>query len=98
MRGAHANIFVPFLLVTDPFNHITLEIPQQPLRHMALLLTRDCAETGPGLPTKYCVSLPSTANVNNMKERLSEVSGVPQARLVLCEFDVNGHRLKSIYK
>ena len=86
----HANL----VLSSDPFNHITLEIPQQPLRHIEILLTRDCAETGPERPTKYCVSLPGTANIQNLNERLSEISGVPLSRLQLCEIHSNRRELK----
>jgi len=81
----------------DPFNHITLEIPQQPLRHIAVLLIRDCAETGPQLPTKYCVSLPNTANIYSLKEKLSEVTGVSLERLCLCDVDFEKHGFRGMY-
>ncbi len=85
-------------MAIDPFNHITLEIPQQPLRHIAVLLIRDCAETGPELPTKYCVSLPNTSNINALKEKLSEVSGVPLSRLSLCDVNLNKHEFAKLYE
>ena len=95
---SYAYIFPFSLCKKDPFNHITLEIPQQPLRHILVVLIRDCVGTAPELPKKYIVSLPHTSEVKTLKERLSDLSGILPSRLNLCGVDFQDHKIRDVYE
>jgi ubiquitin carboxyl-terminal hydrolase 4/11/15 len=81
----------------DPFNHITLEIPQQPLRHIVVVLFRDSDEVGPELPTKFIISLSHTSTMIGLKERLRELSGTSLSRLSVCGIDFDDRKIRDVY-
>ena len=71
----------------DAFNHISLEIPQNPAKEISLVLFKapQADVTKSSTPMKYLLQVQRNACWIDLKELLSNLSGIPSVRLSVCD-------------
>ena len=92
-------IIITMIIITDTFNHITLEIPRVSKLDFGIVLMRDPhGNEEPALPIKYSVSVPQTGTVNDLIAALSNISGVPASMLNIYNVVIDKCYIAQLYR